>query len=42
MADNGIVLKHQVKDKQVEHKQYINKNGQDMAEMRNWKWSDAK
>ena len=42
MADNDIVLKHQVKDKQVEHKQCINKNGQDMSEMRNWKWSDAK
>lgn len=40
--DKSIVLKQQLKKKLVEHKQYINKNGQDMPEIRNWKWSDAK
>jgi hypothetical protein len=27
------------KDKLVQHKQYIDKYGEDLPEIRNWKWS---
>ena len=37
-GDKGIYLKQQLKDKLIEHRQYINKNGQDMPEIRSWKW----
>jgi xylulose-5-phosphate/fructose-6-phosphate phosphoketolase len=34
----GSFLRQQLQDKLVEHRQYINRYGQDMPEVREWKW----
>ncbi len=38
-GEKGAYLKQQLKDKLIEHRLYINKHGQDLPEIRNWKWS---
>ncbi len=38
-GERGLSVKQQLKAKLIEHKQYINENGQDMPEVRNWKWT---
>jgi phosphoketolase len=35
---NGICLKQQLKDKLVEHKQRLDRHGQDLPEIRRWTW----
>jgi xylulose-5-phosphate/fructose-6-phosphate phosphoketolase len=38
-GDKGIYLKQQLKDKLIEHKQYMDKNGEDLPEIRTWNWN---
>jgi acetate kinase len=39
LAREGAYLKQQLQDKLIEHKHYIRKYGEDMPEIRNWRWS---
>jgi len=38
LDDKGAYLKEEMKNKLIEHTNYIYKNGMDMPEIRDWKW----
>ena len=38
LAAKGDYLKQLLQDKLIGHREYIDKNGEDMPEIRNWKW----
>ena len=38
LAASAVYVKQQVRDKRIEHKEYIRKYGEDMPEIRDWKW----
>lgn len=41
LGNSGAFLLQEMKDKLVEHKQYISEYGQDMPEIRDWKWNNG-
>jgi xylulose-5-phosphate/fructose-6-phosphate phosphoketolase len=42
LGNRGAFLVQLMHDKLVEHKQYITANGQDLPEIRSWKWNNGK
>ncbi len=38
LGDKGAYLKEEMKNKLIEHKNYIRENGVDMPEVKDWKW----
>jgi xylulose-5-phosphate/fructose-6-phosphate phosphoketolase len=38
LGNKGAYLKQHLKDKLVQHRQYITTHGEDMPEIRDWQW----
>jgi xylulose-5-phosphate/fructose-6-phosphate phosphoketolase len=41
-GEEGANLKRQLNDKLIEHKQYIRRYGQDLPEIRSWRWDPSR
>jgi len=41
-GSKGAYLKQKLQFKLIEHKQFIFTHGEDLPEIRNWKWSNSK
>jgi xylulose-5-phosphate/fructose-6-phosphate phosphoketolase len=41
LGDKAAYLKQQMLDKRIEHRQYIERYGQDLPEILEWKWPAA-
>jgi xylulose-5-phosphate/fructose-6-phosphate phosphoketolase len=41
LSDHKAYIKQAMNDRLIEHKQYITEHGEDMPEIRNWRWNDA-
>jgi len=41
LAPRAAYVKQHMRDKRIEHKQYIVRHGEDMPEIRDWKWTAA-
>lgn len=39
LGSNAAYLKQFVRDKLIEHKEYVREHGEDMPEIKNWKWN---
>jgi xylulose-5-phosphate/fructose-6-phosphate phosphoketolase len=38
-GEDGLRLKELLEDKLIEHRRYIEKHGEDLPGIRNWRWS---
>jgi xylulose-5-phosphate/fructose-6-phosphate phosphoketolase len=41
LGEEGVRLKQRVEDRLIEHKQYIDRHGEDMPEVQDWMWTGA-
>jgi xylulose-5-phosphate/fructose-6-phosphate phosphoketolase len=42
LGSRGAYAKQACRDKLAEHKRYVREHGEDMSEIRNWKWGGKK
>lgn len=42
LGSSAAYAKQYLRDKLLDHKAYIDKHGEDLPEIRNWKWSSPK